>query len=60
MPVEIMELVIKARVGDGQQDPSENNRPPIGRQNGPDNARLKALERSVQEALEIIKRKNER
>lgn len=60
MPVEIMELVIKARVGDGQQDPPENNRPPANRQNGQEKARLKALERSVQEALEIIKRKNER
>ncbi|MCO6490980.1 MAG: hypothetical protein J5I98_21360 [Phaeodactylibacter sp.] len=60
MPVEIMELVIKARVGDGQQDSSDNNRPPASRQNGQDKARIKALERSVLETLEIIKRKNER
>lgn len=59
MPIEITELVIKAQVGDSQQ----NERPSAASSStgqAADQAATKALERAVKQAVDIIKRKNER
>ncbi len=59
MPIEITELVIKAQVGDAQ----ENDRPTAAAQTtnqNADQAATKVLERAVKQAVDIIKRKNER
>lgn len=59
MPVEIMELVIKAKVTDQQ---SQQQGAPLApaTSNSQNDAQVKAVEKAVQEVLEIIKRKNER
>jgi hypothetical protein len=59
MPIEIMELVVKAKVGDNGNDNSteKTTSTESGSQNDP---KVAALERAVKETTNIIKRKNER
>lgn len=61
MPIEIMELVIKAKVGDAERGNSNSNRMGLSTTNTSEkDEKIAALERAVQESMEIIKRKNER
>jgi hypothetical protein len=57
MPVEINELVIKAKVSDNY-----NSDTPVNAENASKKKQdaLKPLEKSVQELIDILKRKNER
>jgi len=59
MPVEILELVIKAKVSD-QPNGAQGAAPVANALNAQNDEQLGALEKAVQEALEILKRKNER
>lgn len=59
MPIEITELVIKAQVGDsGNNTNASNNEPPSSSLD--DQAKYQMLEKAVEKAVNIIKRKNER
>ena len=60
MPVEIMELVIKAKVSD--QNTSNANAAPASNSgaNAQQNEQLKLIEKTVLETIDILKRKNER
>ena len=59
MPIEIMELVIKASVGDDASNQTGNT-PPSSAGSRQGQAAQKALEKAVREMLDIIKHKNER
>ncbi|MBK9337289.1 MAG: hypothetical protein IPM98_12220 [Lewinellaceae bacterium] len=58
MPIEILELVIKAKVADPNAAESGNQAPASNDQI--DKAALKPVVQSVQAILDILKRKNER
>lgn len=56
MPIEIMELVIKATVSETQQSPNNRN----AGANTVHAAATEPVEKAVKEILDILKRKNER
>ena len=60
MPIEITELVIKASVGDHSHAPSQGDAPVGAESSNASKAKLKTVERAVKEAVDILKRKNER
>ncbi|MBK8965777.1 MAG: DUF5908 family protein [Saprospiraceae bacterium] len=57
MPIEILELVIKAQVGPSESNGQNDANPG---QNQPDRSALKPVEKSVRAIMDILKRKNER
>lgn len=57
MPIEISELVIKAKVNETQPPAQGNGSAPGNTGNG---AALEPVEKAVKEILDILKRKNER
>jgi hypothetical protein len=57
MPIEILELVVKAKVTETDTSPQTNHNT-SGTQ--PTQASLAPIEKAVQEVMEILKRKNER
>lgn len=57
MPIEISELVIKAKVNESQPPAQGNSNTSNGNHNG---TALEPLERAVKEIMDILKRKNER
>lgn len=64
MPIEINELVVRARVGDAQEAQSNSSAPGASPSLSSANAGtprdVQVLEKAVEEALNLIKRKNER
>lgn len=57
MPIEISELVIKAKVNESQPPAQGNSNTSNGNHN---ETALEPLERAVKEIMDILKRKNER
>jgi hypothetical protein len=60
MPIEIMELVVKAKVGNSDNNSRSTAIRPGTENESQDKRKLAALEQAVKETLTIIKRKNER
>lgn len=58
MPVEINELIIRARVNEPQ--PAAGTQPETGADSSKKDGALKSVRRAVEEVMDIVKRKNER
>lgn len=64
MPIEINELIVRARVGDNPNAQNNSNvpgaSPSVSSAHSSTAREVQALEKAVEEALHLIKRKNER
>lgn len=58
MPVEINELIIRARVNEPQ--PAAGMQPESGASQPKKDTALKSIQRAAEEVMDILKRKNER
>lgn len=58
MPIEILELTVRARVNEPQ--PTDQQQPNSDTGKSQKSASLETIERAVEEVMEILKRKNER